>query len=125
VDGGSVDGQLTIEFRGTFRGTEVDIASQMRMLHHVEKNIEKNEDGWRFAASVAIFDHDTMTTAIPGATPTLSPEDLRGTRPSYRMLSLWMTDRGYTVPTNRYGVDQPTKLATLYNDAYAWAGLSR
>jgi hypothetical protein len=112
---------MTIEFRGTFRGEEIDLTSHMRMLHRVQKS----EDGWRFAASVAIFDRDTMTAAIPGATPRLTKDDLVGTRPSYRMLSVWMTDRGYTVPADRYGIDQPTRLAKLYEDTNGWAGLSR
>jgi hypothetical protein len=112
---------MTIEFRGIFRGVEVDVASYMRMLHRAEKA----DGGWRFAASVAIFDHDTMIPAIPGAAPTLNPDDLQGTRPSYRMLSLWMTEQGYTVPADRYGVDRPAGLTALYDDAYAWAGLPR
>src|SRR5947209_4035661 len=65
---------------------------------------------WRFAAAVAIFDHDTMTPAVPGATPTLTPDDLDGTRPSCRVLSLWLGERGYTVAADRYGVDRPAEL---------------
>jgi hypothetical protein len=116
-----VEVPMTIEFRGIFRGVEVDVASCMRMLHRAEKG----GGGWRFAASVAIFDHDTMTPAIPAVTPTLNPDDLQGTRPSYRMLSLWMAERGYTVPADRYGVDRPAGLSALYDDAYAWADLPR
>jgi SnoaL-like domain len=112
---------MTIEFRGVFRGVEVDVASHMRMLHRVEKG----PTGWRFAASVAIFDRDAMTPALPGAAPALSPADLQGSRPSYRVLSLWMTDRGYTVPSDRYGLDRPAELAELYAEAYAWLGLPR
>jgi hypothetical protein len=93
----------------------------MRMLHRAEKV----DDGWRFAVSVAIFDHDTMTPAVPGTRLTLNSDDLAGIRPSYRMLSLWMTDRGYAVPADRYGVDRPAGLTALYDDAYAWAGLPR
>ena len=93
--------------------------------HTDAASCREGDGDWRFAASVAIFDHDTMTPAIPGATPTLHPDDLEGTRPSYRMLSLWMTERGYTVPADRYGVDRPAELTALYDDAYAWAGLAR
>lgn len=116
-----VEVPITIEFRGTFRGVEVDVASHMRTLHRAEKR----DGDWRFAASVAIFDHDTMTPATPAATLTLTPDDLQGTRPSYRMLSLWMTELGYTVPADRYGVDRPAELTALYDDTYAWAGLPR
>lgn len=115
-----VEVPTTIEFRGTFRGVEVDVASHMRMLHRAEKT----DGAWRYAVSVAIFDHDTMTPALPTAPPTLKPDDLRDTRPSYRMLSLWMTDRGFTVPDDRQGVDRPDGLAALYDAAAAWAGLS-
>jgi SnoaL-like domain len=112
---------ITIEFRGTFRGVEVDVAAHVRTLYRAEK-----EDGrWRYAACVAIFDHDTMTPAVPGALPPLTPEDFEGARPSYRMLRLWMTELGYTVPADRHGVDRPAELAALYTETYAWAGLSR
>lgn len=116
-----VEVPVTIEFRGTFRGVEVDVASHIRALHRAEKG----DGGWRFAATVAIFDHDMMTPAVPGATLTLTPDDLQGTRPSYRMLGLWMTDLGYTVPADRYGVDRPAGVSALYDDAYAWVGLPR
>ncbi|WP_405163825.1 nuclear transport factor 2 family protein [Nocardia sp. NBC_01499] len=116
-----VEVPITIEMRDTFRGVEVDLTSYLRMLHRAEKG----NSGWRFAASVAIFDHDTMTPALPTAPPTLHPEDLEGARPSYRMLRLWMTERGYTVPTDRYGIDRPAELTTLYDAAYDWAGLAR
>jgi hypothetical protein len=110
---------MIIEFRGAFRGVEVDVASYIRMLDRAEK-----VDGrWQFASSVAIFDHDTMIPAIPGAAPTLNADDFQGTRPSYRVLCLWMTEHGFTVPADRYGVDRPAELTALYDDAYAWAGL--
>jgi len=111
---------MTIEFRGAFHGIEVDLASHMRMLHRVERG----HRSWRFAASVAVFDRDTMSPAAPGAALALSPGELEGARPSYRMLSLWMTEHGHTVPADRYGVDQPERLAALYRDVYTWAGLS-
>jgi len=107
--------------RGPFRGVEIDLTAYVRMLHRAEKA----HGDWRFAASVAIFDRDTMTPALPIAPPTLSPDDLAGARPSYRMLSLWMTERGYTVPADRYGTDRPAGLIALYDAAYAWADLPR
>ncbi|WP_405590269.1 nuclear transport factor 2 family protein [Streptomyces sp. NBC_01190] len=112
---------MIIEMRGTFRGVETDLTAHLRMLHRAARGA----DGWRLAASVAIFDHDTMTPAIPGTAPTLTPDDLQGARPSYRMLALWMTERGYTVAADRPGIDRPAELTTLYDDAYAWAGLPR
>ncbi|GAB3459541.1 hypothetical protein GCM10027570_43760 [Streptomonospora sediminis] len=112
---------MTIEMRGTFRGVGADLTAHLRMLHRAEKR----DGGWRFAASVAIFEHDTLTPAVPGTAPAPTPDDLEGTRPSYRMLSLWMRERGYTVAADRYGVDRPAELAALYEDAYAWAALPR
>lgn len=110
---------MTIEMRGTFRGVETDLTAHLRMLHRAERE----GDAWRLDATVAIFDHDTMAPVNPAATVPFIPEDLQGRRPSYRMLSLWMTERGYTVPNDRYGIDRPADLTTLYNDAYTWAGL--
>jgi hypothetical protein len=36
------------------------------------------------------------------------------------MLTIWMTDRGYTVPDDRYGLDQPGPVDVLYRDHYEW-----
>lgn len=112
---------MTIEMRGTFRGIEVDVTSNLRFLHRAEKR----DDRWQLAASVAIFDHDTMTPALPGIAPQLTVDDIANARPSYRILTLWMTERGYTVPDNRLGVDRPAELEELYDRAYAWAGIER
>lgn len=68
---------MIIDMRGIFRGVETDLTAHLRMLHRAERGA----DGWRLAASVAILEHDTMTPAIPGTAPTLTPDDLQGTRP--------------------------------------------
>ncbi len=109
---------MTIEFRGVIRGVEIDLTSQMYMLHR----IVKYDGSWRFAKSVAIFDHDSMSPALPGSRIELRQEDLEGRRPSYRMLGEWMEEHGFSVPDDRYGTDLPGDLAELYENCRAWVG---
>lgn len=111
---------MTIEFRGEFRGVEVDVASRTRMVHRVVRN----EARWRLLRSTAVFERDTMIGAVPGETLRIDAVELAGLRPSYRMLSLWMTEQGYPVPADRYGVDRPGELAQLYQDARDWVGIT-
>ncbi|WP_329252718.1 nuclear transport factor 2 family protein [Actinoallomurus sp. NBC_01490] len=110
---------MTIEFRGQMAGVEADLTVYIRLLHRVERR----EGQWRLLASTAIFERDTMAPAVPGAPLRLEADALTGFRPSYRLLSLWLTEHGHRVGTDRYGLDRPGEVDALYQDTFAWAGL--
>ncbi|WP_326837512.1 nuclear transport factor 2 family protein [Amycolatopsis rhabdoformis] len=111
---------MTIEFRGDVRGVECDLAVQIRFITRVERR-----DGtWRILSSEAVFEHDTLTPTMPGSAPKVTSEDLAGFRPSYRMLALWLTERGYEVGDDRLGADRPEAVEQVYREAHAWAGLT-
>ncbi|SDJ29647.1 SnoaL-like domain-containing protein [Nonomuraea maritima] len=111
---------MTIEFRGLLRGVEVDVTVYIRFLHR----IERRDGHWRLLASNAVFERDTLTPTFPGAELTIDHADVADFRPSYRMLSLWLTERGHPVGSDRYGMDRPDEVNDLYRQVYGWAGLS-
>lgn len=110
---------MTIEFRGELRGVEVDVTVYVRFLHRVERR----EGHWRLVGSTAIFERDTLVPTIPGTVLDIRPEDVADYRPSYRMLSLWLTEKGHPVGGDRYGVDRPDRVEALYREVFGWAGL--
>ena len=86
--------------------------------------IERRDDGpWRLLTSTAIFEQDTMAPSIPGTPLHLDAALLTGLRPSYRLLALWLTQRGHHIGNDRYGVDQPDEIESLYQQTLAWAEL--
>ncbi|GHH88722.1 hypothetical protein GCM10018793_69430 [Streptomyces sulfonofaciens] len=115
-----LEAPMTFEFRGHFRGTQIDLVSHTLTLHRAVRTGGR----WRYLRTVAVFDRDTMTPAVPGDHVDLRPDDLSGARASYRMLTVWMTSRGYTVPGDRPGTDRPAEVAALRQEARAWAGLA-
>ncbi|CAL9648149.1 nuclear transport factor 2 family protein [Streptomyces sp. enrichment culture] len=110
---------MTIEFRGEVLGVEADLTVYIRFLHRIER---RNE--WRLLSSVAIFERDTITPAVPGTPLTIPAGRLAGLRPSYRLLTLWLTERGHAVSQDRYGLDRPEQVQRLYEDEYGWADLA-
>jgi hypothetical protein len=113
------DVPMTAEFRGELRGAEVDVIACIRFLHRAERR----GGPWRLAVTDAIFERDSMIPAVPGTAPVLEAGALDKFRPSYRMLSLWLTEHGYEVRGDRLGLDRPTEVTGLYESAYRWAGL--
>jgi len=61
-------------------------------------------------AQVLVPGTQALVPTVPGAVVEINPEELAGFRPSYRMLSLWLTGRGHPVDA-------------LYRDVFGWAGL--
>jgi hypothetical protein len=110
---------MTIEFRGQLRGVEVDVTVYIRFLHR----LERRDGQWRLLGSQAVFERDTLVPSVPGAVINISPDEISGFRPSYRMLSLWLTEKGHRVGSDRYGIDRPDEVEALYRDTYGWAGL--
>ena len=109
---------MTIGFRGDLRGVEVDVTVYIRFLHRVERR-----DGqWKLLGSNAILERDTLVPTVPGAVVEINRDELAGFRPSYRMLSLWLIERGHPVGGNRYGIDRPEDVDALYRDVFGWAG---
>ena len=108
---------VTIQSRILIGGVETDLASYLRLLYRTEKRSQR----WGIVRMDAIYEADTMTPALPGQTVILDLKMLEGRRPSYRLLSYLLEQRGISVPNDLYGVDQPGPLVELYRSAFEWA----
>jgi hypothetical protein len=108
---------MIVDFRIELDGVEADLASTGRLLYRAE-----SRDGrWRIAALDAIYQRDSLVPSVPGTQLTIAPEELAGLRPSYRLLSYFLTRRGYTIDATLYGDDRPDEVAEFYAAAFRWA----
>ncbi|BCI51393.1 hypothetical protein NIIDNTM18_06710 [Mycolicibacterium litorale] len=110
---------MTVEFRGELLGVEADLTVFIRFLHRLERRHD-----WRLVGSVAIFERDTVVPTMPGTALVIPADRVAGFRPSYRMLSLWLTEKGHSVGQDRYSMDRPNEVEDLYREVYGWAGLA-
>ena len=109
-----------IDIPATLSGVDVQLSSHARFLYRVERRADR----WRIYSFDAIYMRDEFTTAIPGLALPVSPADLAGFRPSYRMLSYLLKSQGYEVNSNLPGEDKPATTAALNREVYGWAGIA-
>lgn len=108
-----------IDIPATLTGVEVQLSSYARFLYRAERRAER----WRILSFDAIYVRDEFTTAIPGLALPVTPADVAGFRPSYRMLSYLLTTQGYQVNHDLPGEDKPTATEALEREVYGWAGI--
>ncbi len=108
-----------IDIPATLSGVEVQLSSYARFLYRAERRAER----WRILSFDAIYVRDEFTTPIPGRSLPVTPADVAGFRPSYRMLSYLLTTQGYKVNHDLPGEDKPTSAAALEREVYDWAGI--
>ena len=102
--------------RGTVEGVEVVAETVMRFLDR----IERREDGiWRLLDRAALYDHDSMAPAIPGAQLPIRAEELAGDAPGHRFIAWRLRKAGRTVPHDLPGRGSPAETA-LRAEAMAW-----
>jgi hypothetical protein len=109
-----------IDIPVTLDSVEAQLSSHARFLYRAERRAER----WRIASFEAIYLRDELNAAIPGQVVPVSPADVAGFRPSYRMLSYVLTRQGYRVNHELPGEDRPESAAALLAELYRWAGLS-
>ena len=100
-------------------GVEAQLSSHARFLYPAERRGGR----WGLMGFEAIYTRDEFTTAIPGQTLALTPADVAGFRPSYRMLAWLLTRQGYAVDPDLPGDDRPDLADAVYRRIYGWAGL--
>ncbi|MGH9715607.1 MAG: nuclear transport factor 2 family protein [Candidatus Acidiferrales bacterium] len=101
------------------QGVELTLSSHARFLYRAERR-----DGiWRLMGFDAIYMRDELTSAIPGETITINPEEVRKFRSSCRMLSYYLGAQGYDVNSNLAGEDRPDLVAALNDELYGWTGI--
>jgi hypothetical protein len=109
----------TIDIPGTLGDVGVCLSSHARFLYRVERR-----DGvWRLSSFEAFYLRDELHPQLPGQAVPVTPEDVAGFRPSYRMLSLLLTRQGYAVNHELPGIDRPETVDAMCREVYGWAGL--
>ena len=67
-----------------------------------------------------VYERDTMAPAVPGTILSVDVEMLMQFRPSYRCVAYHISTGGRKMMTDLYGDDQPERVTTLYETAFAW-----
>ena len=108
-----------IDLPVTLQGVQLNLAAFARFVYRVERR----QGRWGIKSFDAVFMRDELIPAIPGQGITVNPEEVKRFRPSYRMLSYYLSTQGYEVNTNLPGEDRPELAEALYREVYGWAGL--
>lgn len=108
-----------IDLPTKLQGVEMTLSSHARFLYRAEKR----DGAWRLMGFDAVYMRDEMTPTIPGQAITVKPEEVKKFRPTYRMLSYYLSSQGYEVNSNLAGEDRPDLVAALNDELYGWAGI--
>jgi hypothetical protein len=105
-----------IEMRTTVDGTEVDLASAVRVYYRAQRRA-----GRRLITAIdPVYEHDKLTASHPGVALPVGPAEVAEFRPSYRFLAYVLTRRGYTIGDDLLGDDRPEEVAEFYREAFDW-----
>lgn len=109
-----------IDIAAVLKGVEVQLSSHARFLYR----LERRDDRWRICFFDALYVRDELTAAIPGEVVPVTAEDVAPYRKSYRFLCFLLGLSNYTPSQELAGEDRPETAAALYQEAYAWAGIT-
>lgn len=108
-----------IDLPAKLQGLDFTLSSHARFLFRAEKR----NGNWRLMGFDAIYMRDELTPTIPGQTIIVNPGDVKPFRPSYRMLSYYLSSQGYEVNSELAGEDRPDLAQALNGELYGWAGI--
>jgi hypothetical protein len=109
----------SIDIPACVAGVDLMLSSLARFLYRAERR-----DGrWRLSGFDAIYLRDELHAVVPGQAVPVTPAQLEGFRPAYRMLSFVLASQGYAVNAELPGEDRPEKAAALYRELHDWVGL--
>jgi hypothetical protein len=100
-------------------GVEAQLSSHARFLFRAERRNQK----WGLSGFDAVYRRDELQPTVPGQVIQVTPAQLAGFRPSYRMLSFVLTAQGYEVNHELAGEDRPQSAAALERELNEWAGI--
>jgi hypothetical protein len=115
-DRAHAEASASIELQIDFDGVAAHLISFTRINYRLSK-----EDGeWGVVSLDAIYERDTLTPALPGASLKVDPADVAGFRPSYALLALYLERRGYPIGADLLGDDRPGEVAAFYESVHTW-----
>ncbi|HEY6904227.1 MAG TPA: nuclear transport factor 2 family protein [Candidatus Acidoferrales bacterium] len=95
------------------------LSTHARFLYRAERRSEQ----WRIFGFDAIYMRDELTPSIPGERISISPEEVRAFRPSYRMLSYYLRSQGYDIDSNLPGEDRADLVEALNRELSSWMAM--
>jgi hypothetical protein len=108
-----------IDIPATIGGVELMLTSLARFLYRAERR-----DGrWRLSGFDAVYLRDELQAVVPGQAVPVTPAQVAGYRPAYRMLSFVLASQGYVVNAELPGEDRPDRSDALMRELRDWVGL--
>jgi SnoaL-like domain len=108
-----------IDIPATIDGVDLMLTSLARFLYRAARRDER----WGLSGFDAIYLRDELHAVVPGQVVPVTPAQVAGFRPAYRMLSFVLARQGYVVNAELPGEDQPQRAAALYRELHEWVGL--
>jgi len=99
------------------KGVQATLSTHARFLYRAERR----QSEWRIFGFDAVYLRDELTPAIPGQHIVLDPDEMRGFRSSYRMLSYYLKSQKYQIDSKLAGEDRPDLVEALYRELFSWA----
>jgi hypothetical protein len=113
-----VESRAQIQNRDVLEGVPVDTTQYVRFFSRAERT----SAGWRLASFEGIYEKGTMAPVNPNDRIPIDWSLIENCthRSSYQLWFWSMTKRGYTVPHDRIGDDDPAQVQAFYADEEAW-----
>jgi SnoaL-like domain len=108
-----------IDFPVNLQGIDATLSAHARLLYRAEKR----ENQWRIFGFDAIYMRDEIATPIPGQAMSIDPKDVQSFRPSYRMMTYYLKNKGFSIDSNLAGIDRPDLVQALNQELFAWLGV--
>ena len=102
------------------KGVEATLSTHARFLYRAERR----QSEWRIFGFDAVYLRDELTPAIPGQQIVLDPDEMRGFRSSYRMLSYYLKSQKYPIDSELAGEDRADLVEALYRELFDWANIT-
>ena len=102
------------------KGVEATLSTHARFLYRAERRRSE----WRIFGFDAVYLRDELTPAIPGQQIVLDPDEMKGFRTSYRMLSYYLKSQNYPIDSELAGEDRADLVEALYRELFTWAKIA-
>jgi len=113
-----VESRAQIQNRDVFDGVEMDTTQYLRFWSRVVRE----PVGWRLASFEGIYEKGAMVPVDPNQSAPFEWAEVEAATPrtSYQLWAWAMKRRGYPVPDDRLGDDEPEQLRAFYAGEEAW-----
>ena len=97
-----------------------DVPGDLVVHSRLNFRLARRAGQWRILSLDAIYEHSTLTPAVPGQTITIPPQELAPFRASYAILAWNISRRGIAASADELGDDQPARIKAFYDEIWDW-----